>query len=163
MGAAVGVFGIVNLKSVGKADTFLYENNTGPKTFEMYVGELAAHKEKIAMAEGISRSTVMLVRSTTLFTLIALGLASFASILLGLLLSRSIARPLGQAVDIAGAIAGGDLRSEVDKSYIARRDETWTLAQALSGMVASLRNVVVSFISSSNSVSSGSLEISSTA
>ena len=92
-----------------------------------------------------------------------LGLSTLASILIGLLLSRSITKPLGQAVDLAGRISKGDLRTNIDERHQTRRDEVGTLAGALSDMMASLRDIVVSVTTSADNVSVGSQGISSTA
>jgi methyl-accepting chemotaxis protein len=100
---------------------------------------------------------------TSLIMIIVLAIATLFSILLGLLLSNSITKPLGQTVDLAGMIAKGDLRVEVDTRQIGRKDEIGTLAHALSDMMTSLREIVSSVLSSASNVGTGSQAISSTA
>ncbi len=80
---------------------------------------------------------------------IALMIAVFVfailfSIFLGILLSRSITLPLARAVELAGHVADGDLRQDVDARHLGRKDEVGTLSQALASMITSLRDVVVS-------------------
>jgi len=107
-------------------------------------------------------SSALAIR-TRIAMIAALGLAFGISLLLGLLLSASISRPLGQAANLAKAIATGDLRLEIDARNCARKDEIGLLACALTDMMTSLRDVVVAVSTSAGHVSAGSQEISSTA
>ena len=61
------------------------------------------------------------------------------SILLGLLLTRSITRPLADCLDFAGAVAKGDLGRELG---VRRGDETGVLADSLRRMVETLRQTI---------------------
>jgi methyl-accepting chemotaxis protein len=114
-------------------------------------------------AKSTSDSNAVLANRTSAVMFAVLGLGALISILLGAFLSRSITLPLGRAVELAGFIAKGDLRQEVEKKYMDRKDEIGSLAHSLSDMIASLLDVVVSVTSSATNVSAGSQEISSTA
>jgi methyl-accepting chemotaxis protein len=265
-GAAVGVFGIANIRALSKADAYLYANSTAPlshlafiasstnrlranvyvliqavdpevqdayrqkiadrratiaKAEEAYKPSLVSEAEKSSFADYVAQaaafesavdeaialdklnkdadanaiafgkmekavnalnitieklivgeeeggkivaaSNTSLAGRTGLVMLIVLSAATLASILLGLLLATSITRPLGLGVALAGAIARGDLRQQVEKSYTLRKDEIGDLAAALSGMITSLRDIVTAVLSSAAYVSSGSREISYTA
>ncbi len=118
---------------------------------------------KVAAAKLKSEGNSSLAARASILMLVVLGLATLVSIALGLILAASITKPLGLAVRLAGAIAGGDLRSDVEKRYLGRRDEIGELAIALSGMITSLRDIVTAVQASASYVSSGSSEISSTA
>jgi len=61
--------------------------------------------------------------------------AALALVGLSLWIGRSITRPIGQAVDLAGAIAEGDLSQRMETT---RRDETGALGRALDGMADAL-------------------------
>ncbi|MDA8426134.1 MAG: methyl-accepting chemotaxis protein, partial [Treponema sp.] len=84
-------------------------------------------------------------------------------ITLGILLSLSITKPLAAAVGLAGMIAAGDLRTEVEARHLGRKDEIGTLSNALADMTGSLRRTVASVLASSGNVNEGSQQISSTA
>ena len=100
----------------------------------------------------------------TFIMIIVVVIAFLASILIGILLSRSITKPLAQAVGMADRISKGDLRMDIDEAYRARKDEVGALSGALSEMLASLRTIVISVTTTSaDNVSQGSQGISSTA
>jgi methyl-accepting chemotaxis protein len=96
-------------------------------------------------------------RTKALFT----GSAVIAAVaVLGLLLSvrlvRQITAPLDQAVDLANAIAAGDLTVDV---HDERKDELGTLLRSLSAMTQQLRTVVGEVRSGVESVSSAAAQI----
>jgi len=117
----------------------------------------------LASAKTRSDKNLVLAAEARLTMLLVLGLETIVSILVGLLLSRSITRPLGQAVDLAGRIAKGDLRTDIDERHQTRKDEVGVLAGALTEMVTSLRDIVISVTTSADNVSIGRQGISSTA
>ncbi|HUW42111.1 MAG TPA: methyl-accepting chemotaxis protein [Rectinemataceae bacterium] len=97
----------------------------------------------------------------TLIILCALG--ALMSIALGFFLSRSVTKPLTEAVALAGVIASGDLRTDVHERNLRRVDEIGALAKALSEMTSRLREIIASLQVSGANVNSGSQQISSTA
>ncbi|HUX42447.1 MAG TPA: methyl-accepting chemotaxis protein [Rectinemataceae bacterium] len=105
-------------------------------------------------------ATGMLV---TLISLAGIGLGLFIAILGGILLARSITKPLGRIVALALAIAKGDLMQEVEERHLARKDELGILARAFRNMARSLQDIVALLLSSSNQVGAGSLQMSATA
>ncbi len=84
--------------------------------------------------------------------LLALAMA-FAAVLV-----RSITQPLQRAVDLADAIAAGDLTAE---AHDERKDELGHLLRSLSAMAERLRGVVGEVRSGVESVSSASTQIAS--
>ena len=89
-------------------------------------------QESYDKANGIFNKTLVLV-------LAILVVAFSVSTATALYMSRMIVRPLGDAIDIAGNIARGDLTSEIT---VVSRDETGQLMQALKDMNDSLSKVV---------------------
>ena len=76
----------------------------------------------------------------SMFLGMALGaLAAGFGILMAIVISRSIVRPLQNAVDVAAAIAQGDLTKEIGKRS---GDETGTLLDAMSEMQERLKHLV---------------------
>ena len=100
--------------------------------------------------------------ATTLLITVVI-LAVILAILLGTLLSRSITLPLARAVDIAGHLSEGDLRAEMEARFLGRKDEIGLLGASMSGLIESLRQIVLSVNASAGNVSAGSAQISSTA
>jgi len=79
---------------------------------------------------------------------------------LGLFISRSITRPIKEAVDVANSLANGDLTISV----VARtRDETGQMMRAIANMVEKLKHVVGEVMGAANNVAAGSEELSATA
>lgn len=90
-----------------------------------------------------------------------LVLLSVGAIILGVfmavLITRSIEKPLEEAVNVADKVAEGDLSLNIE---IDRGDEVGRLLKALLGMVRKLRGVVVDVRSISDSVASASEQLS---
>lgn len=82
----------------------------------------------------------------------ALGVAMGA----GLVITRSITRPIQRAVDVASTVARGDLRSRI---VVTQTDETGILLSALADMNTRLIETVGRVRESSSSISSASKEI----
>ncbi|RTL00879.1 MAG: methyl-accepting chemotaxis protein, partial [Neisseriaceae bacterium] len=80
----------------------------------------------------------MATRTGIVIALLAVG-ATVASVLIGLVVTRGITRPLRGAVSIARKVASGNLSSEIE---IRSQDETGQLLQALAEMNSSLRQIV---------------------
>jgi methyl-accepting chemotaxis protein len=100
-----------------------------------------------AFAEG-----EMAIRMVLLFSAIAL----LASVALGLLLTRSIVRPLGEAVKVARSVADGDLGASIESGA---SDEAGQLMTALGHMNDSLRRIVGEVRMSTDAIAATSTEI----
>jgi len=84
-------------------------------------------------------------------------LAVLMTILLAWLLTRSIVKPLSQALEVAQEIAKGDLSGKI---VIDGRDEPARLLEALAAMQHSLRNTVELISGSANQLASAAEELS---
>jgi len=115
------------------------------------------HQEGVnIIADGTTAIHISLI-----FTAIAIAAAA----LLGLLLTRSIVRPLNEAVTVAGNVAAGDLSSQIQ---VRSSDETGVLMQALQTMNDNLLTIVSNVRAgsdtiavASNQISSGNIDLSS--
>lgn len=101
------------------------------------------------MARDQNRATALIVGATGLALLLGIGLA--------LLITRSITRPISDAVEIATKVASGDLRVQIDSH---RTDEVGRLMAALATMVTGLRELVQQIGSSSTNIASSAEELS---
>jgi methyl-accepting chemotaxis protein len=137
------------------------EANLAAKDERAALDELIALKVKLA--KETSEANGVVAADATLITSAVLLLATVFGLAFGFLLSRSISRPLGQAVLLADYLSKGDLTIDVDACHRKRRDEVGVLACALTGMLDSLRQIVASINASAASVGGGSGEISTTA
>ena len=89
--------------------------------------------------------------------LVALGAAALAAgAVLGWILTRSIVRPLQQAVDLAEAVARGDLRPLLCHS---RHDEIGRLFEALNGMTGGVSATVTEVLRGAHGIDAASSEI----
>jgi methyl-accepting chemotaxis protein len=86
----------------------------------------------------------------------AAALAALLAVVAGWLVTRSITRPIAQAVQVAQTVAAGDLRSTV---RIERHDETGKLLAALKAMNDNLARLVGQVRDSSDSIATGSSQI----
>jgi methyl-accepting chemotaxis protein len=91
-----------------------------------------------------------------MFALLA-GMAG-AGGLMGLWITRSITRPIGQAVTVAERVAAGDLTSDI---VVSAQDETGRLLASLKAMNQNLVSIVGTVRNSSDSIATGSAQIAS--
>ncbi|MDH5525662.1 MAG: methyl-accepting chemotaxis protein, partial [Desulfobulbaceae bacterium] len=75
-----------------------------------------------------------------------------------LFIAKGIATPLSKGVDFAKAIAGGDLTVNLN---VKQKDEVGMLAEAMTGMVVKLREIVNGVTAAGENVASGSEEMAS--
>jgi methyl-accepting chemotaxis protein len=93
-----------------------------------------------------------------LMTLIGISLA--VAIAAALWISVNISRSLGRAVNLAGAVAEGDLSQTIP---VASNDEIGDLVKSLNMMVEKLRQIVAEALTAARNVSAGSQELSASA
>ena len=93
--------------------------------------------------------------SGTMMLLVA-AIGAGCGLVLAALLTRSITQPLGQAVGVARAVAGGDLSSRIETTG---RDEATELLQALKTMTEGLTSLVGTVRQASDSIATGCGEI----
>jgi methyl-accepting chemotaxis protein len=114
-------------------------------------------REQILSQINIETETVV---SRITVTLICFGLISLVgSVVLGVLLTRSIAKPLAVVVTNLEQIAQGDLSKEAPLELQNRKDEIGTLARAMQTMTIALRQMVREISSGIQVLSSSSTEL----
>jgi len=92
-----------------------------------------------------------LISSSLMLLVSALGIAG------AVIISRAITRPINQALQVARTVAAGDLTSQIE---VRSNDEIGQLLAALKTMNQSLVNIVSKVRESSDSIFTGSSEIS---
>jgi methyl-accepting chemotaxis protein len=96
---------------------------------------------------------------TTLTMGVVVGLVSLLSILLSIVITRSVTVPLAEVVNAAERVAQGDLRVKVSTG---RGDELGRMQTAISEMLQSLTRVIGEIRTGSSALSSAAAQISST-
>ncbi|MGA9665302.1 MAG: methyl-accepting chemotaxis protein [Gallionella sp.] len=104
------------------------------------------------------------VHSALTLTVILGLIALLASVAIGILITRSITYPLRQAVNVANAVARGDLTQHIE---VVSEDEVGQLLQALkdmneslAGIVAGVRNTTESIATASHEIAQGNNDLS---
>jgi methyl-accepting chemotaxis protein len=151
-GDAEGATQLLNAKMVPALDSYVGSINA----------VLAHEKEKIDK----SAAVIAAGYATGRMILIVLGSVALAlGALLAWTLTRSVTRPLQDAIAIANEVAAGDLRRDI---VVDRKDETGQLLQALKGMTASLVKIVGevrygtdAMATASSEIASGNMDLSS--
>ena len=103
-----------------------------------------------------AEATTGVYKAGAAFMLFGIAAAVGIGIALGVFISRSITRPLQQAVKVAETVASGDLTSRIEAEH---KDETGQLLNALKRMNDSLVGIVGSVRQSSESIATGSTQI----
>ncbi len=122
--------------------------------FRGIMGEFISIEENL-MVKRMEHNDSTITETDTTIIATTIGAIVFG-ILIVFLLTRSITRPLFQAVEVSEKVASGDLN--VDIGDISN-DETGQVMQALKAMVGKLGGVVSQVQSATSSVASGSEEI----
>lgn len=132
--------------------------------------DLEVHAKAKELATEISSSADLMIKNakatadtTILVFFIVLGAVSLLVLLVGLLISNSITKPLAQVVSNAEAMADGDLGNRLDAGIVGRKDEIGALGAAFDRMTRSLAEVVGKIRSSSDLLSQGSQDLNSSA
>lgn len=93
--------------------------------------------------------------------MIMLGIvAAVLGVGIALWITRSITKPLNEAVGVANQLAAGDLTARIE---VTSRDETGQLLQAMQNLVGKLSSIIGEVRGSADALSSASEEISATA
>ncbi|MRR58201.1 MAG: HAMP domain-containing protein [Deltaproteobacteria bacterium] len=111
-------------------------------------------EEHIAMSH---QEAVSLYAGTRTLNLIITAVALLLGLVISFLITRSITRPLLQAVGISDRLANGDLTMKIEATS---KDETGLLLRTMANMLEKLRDVVLNVQSASANVASGSQELS---
>jgi len=113
---------------------------------------------KVSSAKDDADLTATTYRTGIVLTATVTVVGVVAALLLGIALARSILRPLGRAVELADAVAAGDLSADIEPEG---RDEVAHLQATLHDMVGNLRKLVTSVRVGVDSVAVASGQIAS--
>ena len=117
---------------------------------------LEANKKLDAFSDQLSEKAASEARRATTVSAILMTLACGLAIMIGLFFSRAIARPIGQASQLARAVASGDLSLQISANG---DDEVAQLMRALKDMQASLSQVVGNVRQNADGVATASAQI----
>ncbi|WP_404436431.1 methyl-accepting chemotaxis protein [Stutzerimonas chloritidismutans] len=107
-------------------------------------------------AGAAAERSVAVYESALMWVVITIALAAIATVILALMFTRSIVRPLNQALTVAETVASGDLTQEF---VIDGKDEPARLLAALKTMQLSLRRTIQGISDSSNQLASAAEEL----
>ena len=107
-------------------------------------------------ASGAAKRAVAVYQTAFTWVVTTIVLAAIATVVLAALFTRSIVRPLNQAVSVAETIAGGDLTQTLT---IEGKDEPARLLIALKTMQQSLRSTIQGISESSSQLASAAEEL----
>jgi methyl-accepting chemotaxis protein len=116
-----------------------------------YVEKTIADEADRARADG-SRAQSMLLTAVLASLAVAVAAALWIAI--------NISRALGRAVELADAVAAGDLNRKID---VSSNDEVGDLIKSLNTMTVRLRDIVSDVLTAAQNVSAGSQELSTSA
>jgi methyl-accepting chemotaxis protein len=115
--------------------------------FKTYLIDLVEKANKDADANYVMARTVMMVLA---------AIAAVLGALIAVFATRSITRPLHEAVKVAETVASGDLSSKIE---VYSTDETGQLMQALKNMNDSLLGIVTQVRTGTNMIATASAQI----
>ncbi|HSQ40909.1 MAG TPA: MCP four helix bundle domain-containing protein, partial [Fibrobacteraceae bacterium] len=114
-------------------------------------------QQKVGVSKQLADANKQTASSVVTITLILLLIAVALAVFLGIWISRSITRPLGDVVLLANRVAEGDLSQKVS---VSSEDEVGLLGKAINAMVDNLHQVVGGIKNNSQTVSSSAEELS---
>ncbi|MDM9651677.1 methyl-accepting chemotaxis protein [Pseudomonas wenzhouensis] len=119
------------------------------------LNELITHNREGASEAATAAERVYI--QATRGTLLVMALAAIATVILATLLTRSIVRPLAEAVQVADSVASGNLTLSIDTRG---SDEPAKLLQALKSMQGNLRDTIEQIADASNQLASAAEQLS---
>ena len=124
---------------------------------ESIASYISVGEQKLAQA---SKQAETLISGTTI-ALLCFGLiCALAAVVVGVLLTRSIVKPLGVVIGQMDQITRGDISHDVPRGDLERGDEVGLLSKAVQGMTNSLRDVIGKINQGIGVMSSSSAELS---
>ncbi|KAF1036530.1 MAG: Methyl-accepting chemotaxis protein III [Herbaspirillum frisingense] len=157
---------IVRLATSGKPDA---ARDMLGKDCMPLLREVIAHIEKFRQVMGVDSRTHAEATeeeySLAKWTMLSIALADLVlGIIIATMLTRAIARPLQEAVEVAHKVSSGDLRSRIE---VRSRDEMGQLMSALkemndnlAGMVGQVRRGTDTIAVASGEIKSGNMDLS---
>lgn len=124
------------------------------KRYEMEVLKLIDREDDLMVEAGADARESYQETRLLMLSLIVAG--AILGLGIAIVMTRSVTRPLGEAVALANRVAAGDLTSRIEH---ASRDETGQLLRALGAMNDSLRSIVENVRTGADSISSATAQI----
>ncbi|MBC2731912.1 methyl-accepting chemotaxis protein [Thiobacillus sp.] len=122
------------------------------------IASLIEYQGKLMETSGKEATDLYLATRTLIFIIAGIALALAA--LVGFWVTRSITKPVNEALNVANKLADGDLNVHIEAKG---RDETGQLLEAMKTMVGKLSQIISEVRSASDNLSSASEQVSSTA
>ncbi|MBI5897107.1 MAG: methyl-accepting chemotaxis protein [Desulfobacterales bacterium] len=119
--------------------------------------EKVVHSNRQAAIQGVERSSAQ-ASFLKSFSLLAMVVGVLAALGLGLIIARTISRPVIEAAEISDRLSRGDLTVGIE---VRSQDEVGQLLSAMKRMVEKLRGIVTDVQIAADNVASGSQELSS--
>ncbi|MBK7669763.1 MAG: methyl-accepting chemotaxis protein [bacterium] len=158
---------MMRLKLAGGAVSDRQIQQVDEELDDMFNRQLAQLEESIEVVRGevaeMSRDADRTVASTrtALVTVMVAGL--LLSAVIGIAVTRAVARPVGQLEQAAARIAQGDLTARIDAGLLAQKDEIGSLSRSFAGMADFLRSFVGEIVTNVETLNRASQELSVTA
>ncbi|MDH1561507.1 methyl-accepting chemotaxis protein [Ectopseudomonas chengduensis] len=108
-------------------------------------------------ASGAAKAADSVYTQASRGTLLVMVLSAIATVMLAALLTRSIVKPLAEAVQVADSVARGNLTMSIDTQG---NDEPAKLLQALKSMQGNLRGTIEQIADASNQLASAAEQLS---
>jgi methyl-accepting chemotaxis protein len=119
------------------------------------LNELITHNRE--GASDAAKAANAVYTQATRGTLLVMALSAIATVILAALLTRSIVKPLADAVQVADSVASGNLTLNIDTRG---NDEPAKLLQALKSMQGNLRGTIEQIADASNQLASAAEQLS---
>ncbi|RPI74257.1 MAG: methyl-accepting chemotaxis protein [Desulfobacteraceae bacterium] len=151
---------IIDLRKANKVDEAAAIVNGEGKTAAME--EQAAIdnlvESKVTLSKKTSEGNSATAGTATIMMIVILVIGVIAAVMLGIILTLSITKPVNKGVAFAQAMAEGDMTQKLD---IDQKDEIGILSKALQAMADRLKQVVMDVKTASDNVAAGSQQLSS--
>ena len=146
-----------DLQSASEALALMPQNVSAANLVDQLLGEASAAKQARA---GEANAEISAIYERSRLQMIALvAAATLIGMLIGVLVTRSITRPLAGAVQAADRMAAGDLSQDL---VVTHKDETGQLLTSMQNMTLRLRSILGDVRSAADALSSASEQVSST-
>ena len=146
-----GEYGQANIDLLKKANPKNNELRAAATKLREYYANSAEQLFKEASARSDRASTIMIGAGV---------FAALFAIVLGLWITRSITRPLNEAVNVANELAQGNLTVKIESDS---KDETGQLIQAMQTMVGKLSHIIGEVTTNADSLNNAAQQVSATA
>jgi methyl-accepting chemotaxis protein len=145
--------GLANEKEAAKR-ILLGDMRTVQRSWQASLDALA-ESESLQNDQALATSDASYAAASTIM-LVSSGLAVLCGLILAWIITKGITRPINSAVQLAKAVAAGDLTSQINTTA---RDETGVLLNTLKDMSANLKTIVTEVRSGTDAMSVSTTEI----